>query len=121
MWEYPSTILRSEQMDLSCAAGLVNDKAFLIGALVGMLLMTVLWTHQIYMRTQYLIEKGKAEFRTPTKFGDKFYYIVPETEYVQSELVKLCRTTPFGRKGVPELDQYRAAVEKDYGEKKQKD
>ena len=108
-------------MNLECAAFLTNDKAFVFGAVVGILLTMVLWTYSTYMRTKYLIEKGEAEFRTAAKLGGKFYYIVPETEYVQRELVQLCRGRKIGdpHLGAPELDQYRSAIED--GEKKQKD
>jgi len=63
----------------------------------------------------YLIEKSRSDNRTATKLGEKFYYIVPETQYTQSELAQICKR-PYQ---AVELDQYRSAIED--GEKKQKD
>lgn len=105
-------------MNLAYVSSLLNDKAFLIGFLVGAVMFAFLWMYSSYMRTMYLIEKGNAEFRTAAKLGNKFYYIVPETEYVQRELVKVCKTPLRGGSLAPELDQYRSAIE--HGDKKQR-
>lgn len=109
-------------MNLAYVNELLNDKAFAIGFLLGALVFFLFWTYSSYMRTMYLIEKGKAENRTATKLGDKFYYIVPESEYVQHPLSSVCIDNSQGYSRVykaPELDQYRSAIE--HGEKKQKD
>jgi hypothetical protein len=72
---------------LNAVNGALNDPNFYRGALVMGVLMIALMFYAAFMRAQtlYLIAKNKGR----EKIGDKFYYIVEESEYNQLTLENL--------------------------------
>jgi hypothetical protein len=72
---------------LQAANDALNDPNFFRGALTMGILMLILMVYAGYMRTQslYLTAKNKGR----EKLGDKFYYIVEESEYNKLTLANL--------------------------------
>lgn len=77
----------------------LNDPNFFYGAAVMGILMGFLMIYAAYMRLQslYLTAKNKGR----EKIGDKFYYIVEESEYNQLTLANL---PTFGKKGKEDVN-----------------
>lgn len=66
---------------------MLDDPNFFYGAAIMGILMLILMLYAAYMRAQslYLTAKNKGR----EKLGDKFYYIVEESEYNQLALANL--------------------------------
>lgn len=76
------------------ALEIMRSPPFMLGALAGVVFGYLCWFLSSSSRINYY--KTASDMKSAVKIGDKFYYIVPETTYVQEQLVKVCRTPISG-------------------------
>lgn len=62
------------------------DWVMVLGGFLWGFVFGAMW--QVWVNRQNLISKAQPEHRTAEKIGDGFYYIVPESEYVQMTVIK---------------------------------
>lgn len=58
--------------------------SMIIGALVGVLVCEI----SRILDKRYYVQKSIRKNRTPAHIGDGFYYIVPDYEYLQLDLLR---------------------------------
>ncbi len=57
-----------------------------LGALAGAALVALMWWCDSSTFRGYLVNKAEPQFRTPVRICRRFFYIVPEREYMALRL-----------------------------------